>query len=56
MATSPTISSYVIDVAGPQLVATAVQGTGNSQPHDNMMPFLTVSYIISLFGIFPTQT
>ena len=29
--------------------------TGGSQPHDNMQPFLVVSYIISLFGIFPSQ-
>jgi microcystin-dependent protein len=28
---------------------------GGSQPHDNMMPFLCISYIISLFGIFPHQ-
>jgi microcystin-dependent protein len=28
---------------------------GGSQPHDNLMPFLAVSFIISLFGIFPTQ-
>ncbi|MBR1285145.1 phage tail protein [Bradyrhizobium sp. AUGA SZCCT0177] len=56
LATSPTISPFVIDVAGPQLVATAVQGTGSNHPHDNMMPFLTVSYIISLYGIFPTQS
>jgi microcystin-dependent protein len=25
------------------------------QPHDNMQPFLVVNYIISLFGIFPSQ-
>jgi microcystin-dependent protein len=24
-------------------------------PHENMMPFLTVTFIISLFGIFPSQ-
>lgn len=29
---------------------------GGSQPHDNMIPYLTVSYIISLFGVFPSQT
>lgn len=29
---------------------------GGSQPHDNMMPFLCVSFIISLFGIYPSQT
>lgn len=28
---------------------------GGSQPHDNMVPFVTINYIISLFGIFPTQ-
>jgi microcystin-dependent protein len=34
---------------------TIVGPTGGSQPHDNMQPFLVVSYIISLFGIFPSQ-
>jgi microcystin-dependent protein len=29
---------------------------GGSQPHENMLPFLCVTYIISLFGIFPSQT
>jgi microcystin-dependent protein len=33
----------------------AVGPTGGSQPHDNIQPILTVSYIISLFGIYPTQ-
>jgi microcystin-dependent protein len=28
---------------------------GGSQPHDNIQPFLCVNFIISLFGIFPTQ-
>lgn len=28
---------------------------GGSQPHDNMMPYLTVTFILSLFGIFPQQ-
>jgi len=29
--------------------------TGGSQAHENMQPYLTVNYIISLFGNFPTQ-
>jgi microcystin-dependent protein len=29
---------------------------GGSQPHDNMMPYLAISFIISLFGVFPTQS
>jgi microcystin-dependent protein len=32
-----------------------IANTGGSQPHDNLMPFLTVNFIISLFGIFPSQ-
>ena len=34
----------------------SMTSTGGSQPHDNMMPFLCVSFIISLFGIFPSPT
>ncbi|PYP82435.1 MAG: phage tail protein [Candidatus Angelobacter sp. Gp1-AA117] len=30
--------------------------SGGSQPHDNMMPFLVINFILSLFGIFPSQT
>ena len=33
---------------------TTVGSTGGSQPHDNLHPFLCVSYILSLFGIFPS--
>ncbi|MHA4868770.1 phage tail protein [Duganella sp. PWIR1] len=28
---------------------------GQSQPHSNMAPYLCVNFIISLFGIFPSQ-
>lgn len=34
----------------------AISTAGGSQPHDNMSPFLAVNFIISLFGIFPSQT
>jgi microcystin-dependent protein len=30
--------------------------SGGNQPHDNMVPFLTINFILSLFGIFPSQT
>jgi microcystin-dependent protein len=33
--------------------STAIGPTGGSQPHDNMIPFLCINYIISLFGVFP---
>ena len=39
------------------LMASAALGVaGGNQPHDNMHPFLAVNFIISLFGIFPSQT
>lgn len=34
----------------------AVGSVGGSQPHDNFQPYLCVDFIISLFGIFPSQT
>jgi microcystin-dependent protein len=32
----------------------AVSNTGGSQPHTNMMPFLTINFCIALQGIFPS--
>jgi microcystin-dependent protein len=34
----------------------AITPTGGNQPHENLQPYLTLSFIISLFGIFPSQT
>jgi len=33
----------------------AIQPQGGSQPHENMQPYICINYIISLFGIFPSQ-
>jgi len=38
-----------------QLAATAVETAGGSQPHSNLMPFQCLNYIISLYGIYPSQ-
>jgi microcystin-dependent protein len=48
---------------GPDLYATGSGAAptmnsaiaGSSQPHLNMAPFLAINYVISLFGIFPSQ-
>lgn len=37
----------------PNIVTSAA---GGSQPHDNMVPYLCLNYIISLFGLFPSPT
>jgi microcystin-dependent protein len=34
----------------------AILPTGGSQPHENMAPYLCLNFILSLFGVFPTQT
>lgn len=38
------------------LTPTSVTSVGGSQAHNNMMPYLTLNFIIALQGIFPSQT
>jgi microcystin-dependent protein len=33
----------------------AIQAAGNNEPHDNMMPSLSISFIIALSGLYPPQ-
>jgi microcystin-dependent protein len=46
---------YVDDIPDVQLAAASVTVVGGSQPHDNVAPYQCINYIISLFGIFPSQ-
>jgi microcystin-dependent protein len=52
---SPDNQIYTQDVGSVALASNSVSPVGGSQPHDNMQPYLCVNYIISLFGVFPTQ-
>jgi microcystin-dependent protein len=36
-------------------MAPSVSSVGGSQPHNNMMPYLVLNFIIALQGIFPSQ-
>jgi microcystin-dependent protein len=47
---------YADGPANALMHASAVASSGGSQPHDNMAPFLCINFIISLFGVFPSQT
>jgi microcystin-dependent protein len=48
---------YATGGVGATLAAGAVSATsGGGQPHENRQPSLTINYIISLFGIFPSQS
>lgn len=47
--------AYGTDQPTQAVSPNSVGPAGGSQPHDNMMPFLCINYIISLFGQFPNQ-
>jgi microcystin-dependent protein len=42
--------------ADTSLATGALLSAGGSQSHSNVQPYLAINYIISLFGIFPSQT
>jgi len=57
LATTGTTSIYASGATPNRpMAAQSVSSAGGSQPHDNMQPLLTVSFIISLFGIYPTPS
>jgi microcystin-dependent protein len=50
------INPYALPAAADSSMnAGAIGPDGGSQPHDNMIPFLGLNFIISLLGIFPSQ-
>ncbi len=49
------ILPYGSDIPVAALSPQAVSSIGGSQPHDNFQPYLCISFIISLFGVFPSQ-
>jgi microcystin-dependent protein len=55
LASSTVLKPYLVDFTNNNLAGSSISMVGGNQPHDNMMPFLCISYIISLFGIFPHQ-
>src|SRR6266550_3216493 len=55
VAQSATVQLFITDVASSSLDSQMVQAVGGSQPHDNLQPYLCVSFIVSLFGLFPNQ-
>ncbi len=51
------INTYLGGSAAPnaQMAPTSIGLAGGSQPHDNMPPFLCVTFIIALEGIYPSR-
>jgi microcystin-dependent protein len=53
---SSTATIYSTDTPNVAMRAGLVNPVGGNQPHENMMPFLAINFIISLYGIYPTPT
>ena len=49
------LNQYNSSAADSDMNAQAITSTGGNLPHDNMMPFLTINFVIALEGIFPTR-
>ena len=55
-AAPPVMKLYRPTTPDTALPVNTIGPTGGSQPHENRMPFIAINYIISLFGIYPSQT
>lgn len=60
LANNTSILAPALNLYGPPNSLTALQpasvsNVGGSQPHNNMMPYLVLNFIIALQGIFPSQ-
>jgi microcystin-dependent protein len=48
-------TQYATSAGNAQMAPGMVSIVGGSQPHDNHQPYLALHWVISLFGIFPSQ-
>jgi len=50
------VNLYSTNLSGlTAMNAASITNVGGSQPHNNMMPYLVLNFIIALQGIFPSQ-
>jgi len=56
LAESSAVSLYTNANPAAAMAPQSISSVGGSQPHDNFQPYLCLDFIISLFGIFPSQT
>jgi len=55
-ATGIGVGMYAAPASNVQLSANSVAPAGGDQPHNNMQPYLTLSFNIALQGVFPPRT
>jgi len=56
LANCSALKLYTAAAPAAPLHAQSITPAGGSQPHTNTQPFLCINFIISLFGVFPSQT
>jgi microcystin-dependent protein len=54
--TSGNVNIYTTAAPDTQLAPTAIAAAGGGQPHNNMMPYLTLNFCIALQGVYPPRT
>jgi microcystin-dependent protein len=47
------VDMYLEDLPNVNMSSNSISPVGGSQPHENMQPFLAVSFILALFGLYP---
>ena len=50
-----TVDLYINEPQSTDLAGQAITNTGGSQAHTNVMPFQCVTFIIALFGVYPSR-
>jgi microcystin-dependent protein len=57
--TGQTFAASNLDVyvppASPVSMNSSTSSSGGGQPHDNLMPYACITFVIALFGVFPSQ-
>ena len=48
-------TNFTLDPPNNVMLPNSLGNVGGSQPHNNMMPYLVLNFIIALQGIFPSQ-
>jgi microcystin-dependent protein len=55
LGSSTTMNLYGTGAPNMAMDANAIAPQGGGQPHQNMPPYVALNYIVSFFGVFPSQ-
>jgi microcystin-dependent protein len=56
IASPPGVTAFIRENPTVPMAASTLTPAGGSQPHENLMPVLGVTFIISVFGVFPRSS